>query len=228
MPGLNPAGMQGEAQRPSMSSRHRWYPFNAEQTINLLSEVGPLVTMFVVNGVWGINAGTWALVVATVLSLVVSLLVLGRPPIMPFIAGGVSLTFGTLALVTGDPMWVQIKVTVFNTLVALMLWLGLRSGRNFFEFVFGKTFHYTPEGWYRLTRNVAWFFLATAVANEAVRLSCKKIYIVALNRVFTGVDIWILFKLFLVMPLTALFMWWQVRRMQQYRIRGPLRTDANE
>ena len=211
-----------------MSSRHRWYPFNAEQTINLLSEMGPLVTMFVVNGIWGINAGTWALMIATVLSLATSLAVLGRPPIMPFIAGGVSLTFGTLALATGNPMWVQLKVTIFNTLVALLLWLGLRTGRNFFEFVFGKTFHYAPEGWNRLTRNVAWFFLATAIANEVVRITCAKIYIVALNRVFTGVDIWILFKLFAVMPLTALFMWWQIRRMQRYRIPGPLRADRDK
>ena len=38
---------------------------------------------------------------------------------MPFIAGAVSVTFGTLTLITGDAMWVQIKVTVFNSLVAL-------------------------------------------------------------------------------------------------------------
>lgn len=211
-----------------MSRRHRWYPFNAEQTVNLLSEVGPLVTMFVVNGFYGINAGTWALLTATVLSLLTSLAVLGRPPIMPFIAGMVSITFGTLALVTGNPMWVQVKVTLFNTLVATLLWLGLKTNRNFFEFVFGKTFHYSPEGWYRLTRNVAWFFLATAVANEIVRLTCKKIYIVALNRVITGIDVWILFKLVLVMPLTALFMWWQVRRMQRYRVPGPRNIDTSK
>jgi intracellular septation protein len=47
-------------------SRHRLYPFNAEQTVNILSEFGPLVTMFVVNALYGINAGTWALITTTV------------------------------------------------------------------------------------------------------------------------------------------------------------------
>ena len=108
--------------------------------------------MFLVNGVYGIAAGTWALILSTILSLVVTLWVLGRPPIMPFIAGAVSITFGTLTLITGNAMWVQIKVTLFNTLVALVLWIGLRSGKNFFRFVFGSTFHYTAEGWHTVLR----------------------------------------------------------------------------
>ena len=123
-------------------------------------------------------------------------------------------------------MWVQIKVTLFNALVALLLWWGLRTGQDFFRFVFGKTFHYTEEGWDKLTRNVALFFLFTAVVNEAVRLGFADAHIIALNRVFTGVDIWILFKIFIVMPLTAVFFWWQVRVLQRYRLPEPVASLA--
>jgi intracellular septation protein len=204
-----------------MNWRRRHFPFNAEQTVSVLGEIGPLVAMFLVNGMYGIAAGTWALIVATVVSLVVSLWVLGRPPIMPFVAGAVSVTFGALTLITHDPMWVQIKVTVFNTLVAIALWVGQRTGHDFFHFVFGKTFHYTDEGWHKLTRNVALFFLATAILNEAVRLGFDDFEMLALDRLFTGVDIWILFKIFVVMPVTGLYFWWQVRRMQRYRLPDP-------
>jgi intracellular septation protein len=204
-----------------MNWRRRHFPFNAEQTVSVLGEIGPLVAMFLVNGIYGIAAGTWALIVATVVSLVVSLWVLGRPPIMPFIAGAVSVTFGALTLITHDPMWVQIKVTVFNTLVAIGLWVGQRTGHDFFRFVFGKTFHYTEEGWHKLTRNVALFFLATAILNEAVRLGFDDFEMLALDRLFTGVDIWILFKIFIVMPVTGLYFWWQIRRMQRYRLPDP-------
>ena len=203
------------------SATKRWYPFNTEQTVNILGEIGPLVLFFIVNGIAGVMAGTWSLIISTVLSLILSMVMLGRPPIRPFIAGGVSIAFGFIALYTGDAMWVQIKVTVFNSLVALMLWIGLKTGRNFFHFVFGKTFHYTPEGWSRLTRNVAWFFLFTAAINEAVRLGFNGVEIWTSDHVFTGIDIWVLFKLFIVMPLTALFFWWQVRVMQQYRLPEP-------
>ncbi len=201
-----------------MDARRRYYPFNAEQTVNILGEIGPLCAMFLVNGVYGIAAGTWALIATTIVSLVSCLWVLGRPPIMPFIAGAVSVTFGTLTLITGDAMWVQIKVTLFNTLVAAVLWFGLRTGHNFFRFVFSKTFHYTEEGWYKLTRNVALFFLATAIINEVVRLGFRDFEMFALDRIFTGIDIWILFKIFVIMPVTAAFFWWQSRLMHKYRL----------
>jgi len=211
----------------AMNWRRRHFPFNAEQSVSVFGEIGPLVAMFLVNGITGnIAAGTWALIVATIVSLVVSLWVLGRPPVMPFIAGGVSVVFGALTLITDDPMWVQIKVTLFNTLVAATLWLGQKTGHDFFRFVFGKTFHYTDEGWHKLTRNVALFFLATAILNEAVRLGFDGFEMLALNHMFTGVDIWILFKLFIIMPFTALYFWWQVRLMQPYRLPEPRRFAA--
>jgi intracellular septation protein len=201
-----------------MRSWLRQYPFNAEQTINVVGEIGPIFAMFVVNFAAGLEAGVLALMIATAISLVSSLIILKRPPIMPFIAGTVSIIFGGLTYLTGDGMWVQIKVTIFNTLVAIMLWVGLKTNRNFFEFVFGKTFRYTPEGWHTLTRNAAVFFLVTAIANEAVRLGFNGTTIYALNREFTGLDIWINFKLFIVMPLTGLFFWWQVKVMQKHRL----------
>lgn len=214
----------------------RRFPFNLEQTLNVFSELGPIVTMFVVNFVWGVRAGVWSLIATTVLALVISLIVFRRPPVMPFIAGAVTVTFGALTLYTGDAMWVQIKVTIFNALVALLLWSGLRRRQYFFEFVFGKTFHYTDTGWYELTRNAALFFFVTAVANEAVRLGfaqaaipCPSSWMWLLKKpVLYGIDIWMIFKLFIVMPLTTIFFVWQVRAMQKYRIPAPVQPIGSK
>lgn len=208
------------------------FPFTAEQTLNIASEMGPICTMFVVNFVWGVEEGVWALIGSTVLALVASLIVLKRPPIMPFIAGAVSVTFGALTLYTKDPSWVQIKVTIFNALVALLLFYGLWRKKYFFEFVFGKTFHYTTRGWAKLTRNAAIFFLVTAVANEAVRLGfasvsvpCPHSWLWLLRKpMLSGLDIWMIFKLFLVMPLTAVFFVWQVRVMRVHRLPLPIQA----
>jgi intracellular septation protein len=209
--------------------KRRWhFPFNAEQTVSVLGEIGPLVAMFLANGIGGIAAGCWALIGATMISLVVTLWVLGRPPIMPFVAGSFSIAFGALTLITDDPMWVQVKVTIFNTMVAATLWIGQRTGHDFFRFVFGKTFHYTGEGWNKLTRNVALFFLATAVANEVVRLGFDDFEILALNHLLTGLDIWILYKIVVLMPLTALYFWWQVLLMQKYRLPTPETAVAKD
>ncbi len=93
-----------------------------------------------------------------------------RPPVFPLIASTVTIVFGALTIVTKDPMWVQIKVTIFNAMFAGFLFVGLWLNRNFFQYVFEKTFHYTKEGWDTFTWSFAWFFVFTAVA-ERVRTS---------------------------------------------------------
>lgn len=209
-----------------MRETKSWFPFTAHQTLNIASEIGPLVTMFVVNFVAGVEAGVWSLIGTTLVALVASLIVFRRPPIMPFIAGAVTIVFGALTLYTGDPKWVQIKVTIFNALVAAMFFIGLWQRKYFFEFVFGKTFHYSEAGWRLLTRNVAIFFLVTAIANEVVRLGfqtaripCPETWVWLMRKPeLTGLDIWMIFKLFVVMPLTTLYFVWQAYLMQQYKI----------
>lgn len=202
-----------------MSDRKRLYPFNAEQTVNIMSEFGPLVTMFVVNAMYGINAGTWALILTTLAAIVAMLYMFHRPPVFPLIASTVTIVFGALTLITHDPMWVQIKVTIFNALFAAFLFFGLWTNRNFFQYVFEKTFHYTKEGWDAFTRSFAYFFLLTALLNEAVRLYFKddQIYTI-LGHAMNGVDIWIAFKLFIILPLSGLYAWLLTKRMSKYHL----------
>jgi len=206
-----------------MSQRKHWFPFNAEQTINILSEFGPLVTMFVVNAMYGINAGTWALMTTTAMAIAVMFYVFHRPPIFPLIASTVTIVFGALTLVSGDPMWVQIKVTIFNALFGLFLIVGLYMKRNFFKYVFEKTFHYTDEGWNRFTWSFAIFFFATAAANEYVRQTFVEDHIYSiLGQQMTGVNVWILFKIAIVLPVTGLYAWVLTRLMHKYRLPDPV------
>jgi intracellular septation protein len=210
-----------------MSALKRWLPFNAEQTVNILSEFGPLVLMFIVNAMYGISAGTWALIGSTVAAIVAMLIVLRRLPVFPVIASIVTVVFGGLTIATKDPMWVQIKVTIFNALFALFLFGGLWLNRNFFKYVFEKTFHYTKEGWDRFTWNFAWFFVFTAIANEVVRLTFKDEQAYNVLGVETdGVGIWIAFKIVLIMPLSAAYAWYLTRLMQPHRVPEPMPTPV--
>ncbi len=323
-----------------MSARRRFFPFNAEQTINILSEFGPLVTMFVVNAMYGIDAGTWALIGTTAIAIGTMFYVFGRPPVFPLIASTVTVVFGALTLITGDPMWVQIKVTIFNAMFAGVLFGGLYGHeskghhrsmwavvalsviglampigylaskgklheiadifnsagvgatiqrlpqsilvaalvigfligamllkRNFFQYVFEKTFRYTEEGWDQFTWSFAWFFVFTAIANELVRwafpppptevaLACTKQALEHVNSCvqqaaagaksaiaacknqlgvkkaqclepyaynllghkMDGVNVWILFKIALIMPLSGLYAWLLTRFMHKHRL----------
>ena len=200
----------------------RLFLFNAEQTINILSEFGPLVTMFVVNAIFGINVGTWALILTTLLAIGVMFYMFHRPPIFPLIASTVTIIFGSMTLITGDPMWVQIKVTIFNALFAAFLIGGLAIKHNFFKYVFDKTFHYTDEGWNKFTLSFAAFFLFTAIANEYVRQTYKddQMYQV-FGHQLDGVNVWILFKVGIILPLSLLYAWVLTRLLQKYRLPDP-------
>ncbi|HRN89830.1 septation protein IspZ [Hyphomicrobium sp.] len=200
-------------------SRRRLYPFNAEQTVNILSEFGPLVLMFLVNALYGIAAGTWALIVSTLFAIIAMIYMFRRPPIFPLIASSVTIAFGALTLITGDPMWVQIKVTIFNAMFAGFLFLGLWLDRNFFQYVFEKTFHYTKEGWDTFTRSFAWFFVLTALLNELVRIGFKDDQIYHfLGFDMNGVDVWIAFKLFFVLPMSGIYAWLLTKWMSKHHL----------
>ena len=203
-----------------MNWLRKLYPFNAEQTVNIMSEFGPLVAMFVMNAAYGINVGTWALIITTGMAIVAMLMVLGRLPMFPLIASSVTIIFGFLTIVTGDPMWVQIKVTIFNAMFAVFLFVGLYLDRNFFKYIFEGTFNYSKKGWDNFTWSFAWFFVFTAIANEFVRLMFEKntIYELPLGITMDGVNIWILFKIAFIMPLSGLYAWWLTMMMQKYRI----------
>jgi intracellular septation protein len=195
------------------------YPFNAEQTVNILSEFGPLVTLFVVNAAYGIDAGTWALIGSTVLAMVVMRIVLGRFPVFPIIASVVTIIFGALTLITGDPFWVQVKVTIFNLMFAIFLFVGLWLKKNFFQYTFEKTFHYTRQGWNNFTWAFAWFFIATAIANEVVRQAFVDTQTYDIfGYQMDGVNVWILFKIVIIMPVSGLFAWYLTRILQKHKI----------
>jgi intracellular septation protein len=202
-----------------MSFLRRLYPFNLEQTVNLLSEFGPLITLFVVNALFGVTAGIWALIGTTILALIAMRVVLNKLPILALIAGGFTLIFSSISLVTHDPVWVQIKVTMFNAAFAAFLGFGLATKKNFFKYAFEKTFHYTQEGWNRFTMGMMILFIVLAVANEVIRLAFwhANPYTVFGHQT-TGLQIWILFKVFVVMPGSGLYAFLLTRPMRKYAI----------
>ena len=195
------------------------YPFNAEQTVNLMSEFGPLATLFVINAVFGVTAGIWSLIVTTLISFVVMQIVLHRLPMFALIAGGITLIFSAISLHTNDPMWVQLKVTLFNAVFGLFLVAGLAMGKNFFKYTFEKTFHYTSEGWYKFTRSFIILFMLLAIANEAIRIGFPPEQKFDLFGWSTdGLNVWVMFKVVIVMPVSGIYAFMMTRMLQNYTI----------
>ena len=137
------------------SKMKKLFPFNAEQTINIASEFGPLVTMFVVNAIAGINAGTWALLITTAIAIAIMFYMFHRPPIFPLIA---STVHHRVRRHDPDHRQPDVGADQGDDLQRAVRALSDRRPamkHNFFKFVFDKTFHYTDEGWNKFTWSFA-------------------------------------------------------------------------
>jgi intracellular septation protein len=141
----------------------------------LLLDYGPLLVFFVTyklmgSGLQGTLAATLAFMVAAVISIVVGLMAVGRVSPMVWLSTGLIVGFGAITLYLRDPKFIQMKPTIIYLLFAGTLLAGLLRRKPMLRWLFGPVFPgLSDEGWLKLSRNWALFFLALAGANEVMR-----------------------------------------------------------
>ena len=121
------------------------------------------------NGDEALVQATWALVAGSAVGVAVGLVVEKRLALMPLIVGGFALVFGLLTLLTGDGLWVKVKVTVLNAALAVALLGGRAMGKQPLRALLGSVIPINDRAWRILTLRYGIFFLCVAVANELVR-----------------------------------------------------------
>jgi intracellular septation protein len=100
---------------------------------------------------------------------------------------------GGVTLWLHDETFIKLKPTIYYLFVAALLAFGLWKDKPLLKMVLGSAYPgLSEEGWRRLTRNWALFFLFMAALNEAVWRS-------------SSTDFWVGFKLWGAIPLTFLF-----------------------
>ena len=175
--------------------------------LKMALEIGPLLVFFFANS-YGERLAKWfpmlaelggpifiatgLFMAATVLSLVVSKLLIGKLPLMPLVSGVVVLSFGALSIWLQNEMFIKMKPTIINTMFGVVLLGGLFFGKSLLGYVFNAAFQLDDEGWNKLTWRWGLFFLFLAVLNEVVWRNFST-------------DAWVTFKVWGMMPITFLF-----------------------
>lgn len=175
--------------------------------LKLALEMGPLGIFFLFNArgerfieqfpalqLFGepIFLATAAFMVAILISLIASMILTGRLPIMPLVSGVVVLVFGALTLWLQDELFIKLKPTIVNCLFGAVLLGGLFFGKSLLGYVFESAFKLTDEGWRILTKRWGLFFFVLAALNEIVWRNFST-------------DFWVNFKVFGIMPITFVF-----------------------
>ena len=139
-------------------------------------DFGPLLIFFLTykfvgsGGLGSMITATLVFMAAIVVAIVVGLVVLKRVSPMTWISAVLILGFGGLTIYFHDPKFIQIKPTIIYSFFAVMLLAGLARRKAILRWLFGPIFPgLTDDGWVKLTRNWALFFLFLAGANEVMR-----------------------------------------------------------
>lgn len=147
--------------------------------VNLVVDFGPLLIFFLVyrhyspaesgNAIGTVAAvikGTLAFMAATVIALGVSKWRLGKISPMLWLTTVLIIGFGALTVIFREAIWIQIKPTAVYLMFAGVLFFGLWRGKPMLKYLLESAFEgLSEEGWLKLSRNWAWFFLLLAVLN---------------------------------------------------------------
>jgi len=173
--------------------------------LKLALDIGPLLLFFAANARYGIFTATASFMIAVLAALIVSYAMTRRLPIMPVVTAIIVVVFGGLTLILHDATFIKVKPTIIYALFGAILIGGLVFNKPLLGVLFDSLFHLTEEGWRKLTLRWAIFFLALAVLNEIVWRS-------------VSTDLWLDFKVFVVVPLTFIFGALQVPLLRKYAV----------
>lgn len=176
-----------------------------QSALKLAIELGPLLVFFVTYVAFGIFPATAAIMAATVLSIIASVILFRKISPAPVATAVILCVFGGMAYWWKDPRFLYVKPTIVNLLFASVLAVGLVTGRPVIKYLLGEQIKLTEEGWKKLSVRWLIFFILMAALNELVW------------RYFSEAT-WVSFKAFGILPMTLIFAAAQIGLLKRHQL----------
>ena len=159
--------------------------------LSSLLEFGPVLVFIGSFKFLRIYEATMLLMVATIISTIVTYRIQKRIPYLALYVAFVTILFGFMTLHFHEVKFIQMRDSLYDITCALILLFGLCFNIRFLELAFDKVIPMADRAWDRLTYFWITYFLLIATSNEVVRR-------------FFSVEDWFIFK-GLAIVLTSLF-----------------------
>ncbi len=177
---------------------------SAKLVLKLVIEFMPLGLFFLASTHYDFWVSTAVLMVATVISLILTWWLFRQLALMAIITAATGLVAGSVTLVLENPMYIQMKPTIVGFIFAAILLAGLLFDKPLFKVLLGQNLHLTEEGWRVLTWLWFAYFVFISGLNEFIW------------RNYTW-EFWAAFKAFGLMPLTVAYALPQMFLLKRYR-----------
>ena len=174
--------------------------------IKLFIDIGPLAVFFIYYKISGdLIDAILPLMLATVISVVISYILEKKIPIMHTLGAGIVIIFGGLTIIFDNKIFIFMKPTIINIIFAAILYGGILLKKPLLKYLLGSALKLEEQGWTILTQRWAAFFIALAVLNEIVWRTMSE-------------DFWVSFKVFGILPITFIFTITQFPLIKKYQV----------
>jgi len=165
--------------------------------LKLFIEFGPIIVFLVTYKFSNIFMATMLMICVTAICLLISYLIDKKISMPLLISAGILLFSGGVTLLTGDAKYIKMKPTVVYLIFSIVLYVGALKNKPIIQGVLGSVFSLSQENWLNLSKRFALYFLGMAFANEFVWRNYSE-------------SAWVKFKVFGALPLTLLFVAFQL------------------
>ena len=166
-------------------------------------ELGPLLVFFGVYFLQGLLWATGAYAVATAAAFAVAWTHNRRLPVLPSITFLLVALFAGLTLAFDDATFIKIKPTVVNGFYGIVLLVGWLLGYRLVERVLAGHARLDDRGLRLLTLRAGAYLVGLAALNELVWRSVPT-------------EVWVVFKVFVLVGLNLLFAWSQLPLVRRH------------
>ena len=177
-----------------------------KSTLKFIADFGPLLIFFIYYKKFGMTEAILPLIIATIVATGILYFVEKKIPKVPIISAVIVSLFGGLTLYFDNKIFFYMKPTIVNLLFAFVLFFGsffLKT--NLLKSLLESSIQLEERGWELLNKRWMIFFIFLAFLNEIVWRTQTE-------------DFWVKFKVFGIIPITFIFMMFQINLIKKYKI----------
>ena len=177
-----------------------------KSTLKFIADFGPLLIFFIYYKKFGMTEAILPLIIATIVATGILYFVEKKIPKVPIISAVIVSLFGGLTLYFDNKIFFYMKPTIVNLLFASVLFFGsFFLKKNLLKSLLESSIQLEERGWELLNKRWMIFFIFLAFLNEIVWRTQTE-------------DFWVKFKVFGIIPITFIFMIFQINLIKKYKI----------
>lgn len=175
-----------------------------------LSEFAPLVAFFTGYFYGGsIQTATLYMLVTSLVCVLSYYGIVRKLPLSTLVSSGVLLVSASIALLSGNSMYIKIKPTILYIIFGSAFLISAIRNKSFMKYMLEHFIGLEDKYWNVLSYRTAVFFLCMAILNEIVWRNFSEIS-------------WVKFKVFGAIPITIIFMLLQMPYIFKHKLPDPV------